>query len=634
MFQDINPLDQLRDLLSQPPPPAMTEPEESPDLQMLRQRLTTRTPLDTMSQMTPQQIQAQMWEQEYGPRAKGKFGRGAQDFVIAMAELAGHKKPDFSSRANQMFMDVQRQNRIEDADINRRYVDAIKSHDTRKASWQRYKAAEALNNAKDTATKFKGLESILKNQIDQKKVELEEKKLNSLDELKRIELSQAMARFVKEPSQVAAYMESLDPDKRAQFWAAYKMATGIEAAGKLAGRPPVAMGSSNTTIRFEKTDKEDEMGNRIREAVPTYSSRTNPNAVAQQRAQSEAMGFLMGGAMGQQLGINPMEQFRMPQGAQQNAMQPRMANPQMPRPTTPQVDTVVRPGAAPREIPGLTNRLRAYDGRHAIKPAKVNAELERNENNAIMQTNNLMHETIKAAINGDLEAIVGGGKQFGASATRLANLGAKATEGGVLQDSYNRVFGRYTDNAKRLATYSNLNNDIIKAVTGEIFALSGKAATDMERAYIGQQMPAISDNPDTFLMRAVLLGMGRSAAAKTMQLRLFAPQDQAKLQPIVREIINNKATEIYNAVKQLKLLKSSQTADKGEIARLEAQIKNVPSGDEIMWEALKQIPGYDKMFYYGDSPQDGPKDKLKKTFRQADIDNRLLKGIGGVMGRR
>lgn len=636
--------------------PQEIQATESPELQMLRQRLSQPTHLDKMGQMSPLDVKNMLWEQEYGPRAKGKLRRFGQDAVIGLAEaLGGHKRPDFSRGANDFYLKIQEMGRREDVEKEKRYAELIKSHNYTQGAAQRHRAAMTAIQGKDLATAGKLVGELYKSDIQQGQLKLAQDKFQALDANAKEKLKIEAQKLYGNPMLMSQKLATMNPEDRAMFMTAFQQIENTKGLAKAIPALAVASTKMPSTSTSVKAGDEENLGLDVnnnpvmRQKAPIVTSTTRTPGVNQGAAGGLLNQILgMPGGQGYQGTQPPQITPGIPQSTQPPARQPGL--PQggamtPPRPTQKVLSQVAgQPVMAPSQV-AYGERLKPLDGRlPRIVPktgdAKTRFDKEREAikhtidigNTAVdMYVENTVDDILGALKNpatfGEqtIKQWMGGGAGISLGPFHIGSGVKNAPPGseGVSEMQWKRAMDNFKDKPTHKYHAQTIHDKLQKVTSADVFATSGASAAEGERAYIKGPLPSITNAPDEFLSNAVRTSLSRQAFAKSLDLNMNSDEYGLTSEKVLKTV-ESEVNRVVNAAKELKRLKMSGTANQGEIARLKAMTK-MPSGEELLWRAIQETPELRGRFSFSEPT---PVEKAKKLFNdvsEEDIFNKLTK---------
>lgn len=369
----------------------------------------------------------------------------------------------------------------------------------------------------------------------------------------------------------------MPPQKQAETLMLFDMVTALTGANK-GGRDNAGSTSVSTTMRREP----DETG-QMRDVPITTTRQTMPGAgvnAMQNRAQ----------------GIREQLAQRLGMPAPMDARTPPFMPPSAARGTGGVPKTLGE--KVPDQGEDLNLSTDTFRLANASGPKTYNAagaEKKKAARTQMIAFNNLVTSIVRGAEDGTLDKVAGGvgktgplklGNQPVAAITRALHdwrvSGKDLGEG--LNPSMRRMLGTYADDPKAQNLFEDITNNRVDVVANKVLEMSGKAATDQERAFLNIPLPHITDDPRVLVNQTLRKALRMSALVRLDDLGLRS--DDPNYYKLISEIgmkADALAGEISNNAQGKKLAKMADA--KKPIKSFSLDDVNP---DRLIYETLKE----------------------------------------------
>lgn len=517
---------------------------ENAALQEIVARVKQGGPLDAVAQRTPEDIERQMYERIWGGPAKSKIGKVGKGISEVLGMFSGLPK-DFSKPAMEQFLKIQQQQRMaQTADLNALSSAANVTQRTGASQQKNILDLQKIMNLNEGQI-MKYMTDRFRNENTAKYQGAMAQHLQNLDansrESIKLKAEELKKKFANNPYGFSQELEQMSPQKQAETLTLLDMVTTLTGANKGGGQNQGST-SVSTTVRREP----DETGT-MRNVPITTTRQTMPGGGGGNAIQQRAQG--MREQLAQRLGLPaPI--------APTDARTPPFVAPTAGR-------GPLQKSSEPSEDLNLstdTFRLANTAGPKTYNAA--GAEKKKAARTQMVAFNNLVTAIVRGAEDGTLDKVAGGvgktgplglGNQPIAAITRGLHdwkvSGKDLGEG--LNPSFRRMMGTYADNPKAQNLFEDITNNRVDIVANKVLEMSGKAATDQERAFLNIPVPHITDDPRVLVNQTLRKALRMSALIRLDDLGLRS--DDPNYYKLISEIgtkadalaadISNKAQE-------------------------------------------------------------------------------------------
>lgn len=545
----------------------LVAPRENEARTKLMERLAQDTPLDRIAQIGPEEIERQMRERIWGAPAKskiGKVGKGVADFFGAFSGLP----TDFSKPAMEQFLKIQeqyRKDRANDLSTYNQTANAIGreqgAQDKSMVDWNKavMKTTTDMFRTKDYATFHdnmnKNWQAIRASDSEKNRMKAQEIVLKA-EEIRN--------RFANNPQAMAQALQRMPEAQRYETLWLYDMVTGLQGANRGSGS-----GSTSTTTTVRDTLSTNEFGNtvpgpQLSTTSTRQSGRGGGNAVNQQRANE------IRAQLAQKLGMpNPMgpTTLHQPQVSAAKPTKPKAVESVVDLPSVsgddtfrlsnPSFSNTFKNATAGEQFKGLKEQTKsAYE---------MSSRLLRGiEGNYIKDVMGGKNQPFEAAGRFLEDIKVPGGREFGTN----------------IQNTWNKVTGKYENDWDKQKLYDDITRERVNLISQKVLEMSGRAASDRERAFLSTPYIHLSDSPiaATHALLRLTLRLGTQTRMRELGIAdNIQPDTLAK----INEYIDEQADGLLNRSRQRATNKlASANTGKFDVSEM--------NPDKVLYGALKK----------------------------------------------
>lgn len=612
LVQKANPnrLDELRQQISQP--------QANSALDKLVSRVEQGGPLDDAAKITPQELERQMYERVWGAPAKSKLGKVGKGVSEVLGMFSGLPK-DFSKPAMEQFLKIQQQHRMaQTADLNALSSAANTTQRTNAGQQKTMLDFQKLLNMSEGQV-MKYMTDNARTANVSKMIEVNKQHYQNLDanskEKIRLQAEELKNKMATNPFAFSEQLAKMPEQKQAEILSLFDIITTLQGANR-GGRDGAGSTSVSTTMRRE-ADETGQMQN-----VPITTTRQTVPVPGTNAMQGRAQGIRE--QLAQRLGMpGPIA----PTDARTPPFLPPGSAPSVTRgeanPTSPDVgdlnlsnDTFRLQNAAPKTY------------------SAAGSEKKKAARTQMIAFNNLVTAIVRGAEDGTLDKVAGGvgktgplklGNQPVSTVTRFLHdwklPGKDLGEG--LNASYRRTMGTYAEDPKAQNLFEDITNNRVDVIANKVLEMSGKAATDQERAFLNIPVPHITDDPRVLVNQTLRKALRMSAIIRLDDLGLRS--DSPEYYKLISEIggkADDMAIKISNQAQQKKLQKLADK--KGPAFSLDDV-----NPDRLIYETLKEknMLGAFPSLRLGQSTPTKPTKQLQQKLKGLSMEQRL-KSLG------